>query len=111
MTENRFTLTFSSRQTAIRRSSWFKIGTIYGPMLCEFIPNSEQKKGDGRWSYSFFVQPEDVPPALDICEITPAQLVSPVLAPLLPQVIESSDSIEVSGAGTELSPLHLEVIT
>lgn len=107
--ESRFTLTFPSRQTAIRRSSWFKIGTIYGQVLCEFVPNSEQKKGDGSWSYSFFVQPEDVPSALNICEITSAQLASPVLTPLLPQVIESTGSIEVTGAGTELSPIHFEV--
>lgn len=67
MQENELTLTFKARQTAIRRSSWFEIGTIYGKILAEYTPRSEQKKGDGSWSYGFFVQPEDVPPpALDI---------------------------------------------
>ena len=109
MQENHLTLTFAVRQTAIRRSSWFEIGTIYGPMTAEYVPNSEQKNGDSTWSYMFFVQPEDVHSALEICEITSAQLAEPVLTPLLPQIIESSDSISVNGAGTKLSPLKFEV--
>lgn len=38
MQENELTLTFKARQTAIRRSSWFEIGTIYGKILAEYTP-------------------------------------------------------------------------
>ena len=109
MQENELKLTFPTRQTAIRRSQWFEIGTIYGTILGEYTPRSEQKNGDGSWSYSFFIQPEDVPPALDIWDLTGVQLVEPVLTPLVSPLIEESDTIKLEGAGTKLNPLKLLV--
>ena len=112
---NEFTLSFFKRQIAqLIINQYVTLYTTYGNFLVQYVPCSERfsiKDGCQNWTYTFCVSDSDLPSGLDVCNITPDIIEEPFLLAIPPCSIVGSDTITITGAGTQLNPkqIHLKI--
>lgn len=112
---NKFTLSFQTRQTEVRKNSWVRLYTTAGEIIAQYCPCTEAfsiaSNGCHQWTYTFCVQDTDLPSAIEsVCGITPDIMVEPYLQAIEPVNFEDSLTVEVTGSGTELDPYSFSVI-